>query len=57
MNTPSWMTADTAPREWVRRTSRRRAADRRPSLTAILGSGALVAWIWVAYELTRLFVR
>jgi hypothetical protein len=57
MNTPTWMTTDTAPRAWVRRTSGRRAVDRRPSLEAILGAGALVAWIWVVYELTSLVIH
>ncbi|MGH6955528.1 MAG: hypothetical protein ACREEW_02555 [Caulobacteraceae bacterium] len=47
----------TKPRARVRRSKGRRASDRRPSIEAILGAGALVAWGWGIYELTLLFLR
>jgi hypothetical protein len=57
MNTPTWMSTQPAPRSWTRRTPGRRAADRRPSLEAILGAGVILAWAWGVYELTLLFLK
>ena len=57
MNTPSWMSTQPAPRSWTHRTPGRRAADRRPSLEAVLGAGVILAWAWGVYELTLLFLK
>jgi hypothetical protein len=60
MNTPSWMmdaTHRTAAKAWIRRGRGRRAGDRQLSLEQILGVGVVLAWAWVAYELTLLFLH
>jgi hypothetical protein len=56
MNTPTWMRSDLEPTR-ARRTTERRVAGRRPSVVTLMAAGALVTWLWVAFEIARLYLH
>jgi hypothetical protein len=49
--------SETMPRQWLRRSRGRRAADRGLRLEAVLGAAVIVAWSWGVYEITLLFLK